>query len=94
MLSDTHPEAARVQLELLRRASPAKRFALACSLTDTVLSLCRRALAEANPGLSKDKLDLLFVELNYGRELAERVRVFQQERETKDYSNATGEAEI
>ncbi len=86
MLSDTHPEAARVQLELLRRAGPDKRFALACSLTQTVLCLCRRALAEANPGLSKDELDLLFVELNYGRELAERVRVLMRDREAKNTS--------
>lgn len=46
------------------------------------------------PGTLERRVDLLFVELNYGRELAERVRVFQRERETKGYSKALREAEI
>ncbi len=72
--SDTDPEAARVQLELLRRASPGKRLALALSLSRTVLTLSRRGISRRSPGASDQEIGLRFVELHYGRELAQAVR--------------------
>jgi len=78
--SDTHPEAERVQIDLLRRASTAERFALACSLTATAVSLARRAIARANPDFSPREVDLKFVELHYGKELASRVRRYLEGR--------------
>lgn len=74
-LSDTDPEAARVQLELLRRASPAKRLSLALSLSRSVLGLSRRGLARRLPGASEEEVGLRFVELHYGRELAQELRL-------------------
>ena len=71
---DTDPEAARVQLELLRRASPARRLALALSLSRTVLGLSRRGIARRLPGAGEEEVGLRFVELHYGRELARAVR--------------------
>jgi hypothetical protein len=71
---DTDPEAARVQLELIRRASPAKRPSLALSLSRTVLGLSRRGLARRLQGASEQEAGLRFVELHYGRELAQAVR--------------------
>ena len=44
-LTDTDPEAARVQMDLLRRASPARRLRLALSLSESVLSLSRAGIA-------------------------------------------------
>lgn len=75
-VSDTHPEAERVQLELLRGRSPAERFALTRSLSTSAIQMARRALEKANPGLSKRELDLLFVESHYGSEIANRLRAF------------------
>jgi hypothetical protein len=72
--SDTHPEAEAVRLELLRTASVARRASMMRSLTRTAVASSRRALRQARPGLDQRELDLLFVELNYGRELADRVR--------------------
>lgn len=70
---DTHPEAERVQIELLRRAGAARRLALALSLTDMVRDLSRKAIAAANPDLDERGRNKLFLEVCYGRELAERV---------------------
>ena len=70
MSSDTHPLAGETQTELLRQASPAQRLAVARSLSRTVIGLSRRAMARANPSLSPVELDLLFVEIHYGREIA------------------------
>jgi hypothetical protein len=74
MLSDTHPDAEKVQIELLRKATFAQRWAKMASLTAYAINLSRRAIAEANPGLDQRELDLKFVELSYGRELADRLR--------------------
>jgi hypothetical protein len=76
MLSDTTPEAEKVQIELVRKASVADRFARMCSLTATAISLSRRAIARANPHLSPQEVDLKFVELHYGKELATRLRAY------------------
>ncbi len=76
-LSDTPPEAERVQLELLRSASVAQRAALTRSLSATAIQLSKRAIARANPDLSAWDLDLLFVEYHYGAELAERMRSYR-----------------
>jgi hypothetical protein len=72
--ADTTPEAGRVQVELLRAASPARRAHQAFSLSADVINAARRALVRARPQASAIDLDLQFVEVHYGRELAERLR--------------------
>jgi len=76
MLSDTHPEAERVQIELLRKKTVSERFALVRSLTAFTINLSRRAIARANPDLSLDELRLKYIELYYGKDLAQRVREY------------------
>jgi hypothetical protein len=78
--TDTHPSAADVQLRLLREASPARRFALTCSLSSTVLRLARQGLRKRHPELTDEELGLLFVEVHYGKDLAERVRHYLEKR--------------
>lgn len=73
-LSDTDPEAARVQLELMRRASPAHRLQLALSLSRAVIALSRDGLAQGSPGASETEIGLRFVALHYGAALADEVR--------------------
>jgi hypothetical protein len=73
---DTDVEAERVQLELLRNATPGQRAALAMSLSATVISLACRALQTQDPDASDQEIKLRFVELNYGRELAADLAAF------------------
>ena len=80
MLSDTSPEAEKVQIELLRQATNAQRIRLALSMTDLAIGLAKRAIARANPGLSRRELDLIYLEVHYGRELADRVRDYLKDR--------------
>jgi hypothetical protein len=72
-LTDTDPEAARVQLELLRQASPARRLRLALSLSRSVLTLSREGIARRRPQASPEAVGLEFVRLHYGRDLADEV---------------------
>ena len=76
MLSDTSPDAEKVQIELLRKSTVAERFAKVRALTARTVGLSKRALARANPDLSPEELKLRFVELHYGKDLAERVRKY------------------
>jgi len=73
-LSDTDPDSLRVQLELLARASPARRVGLAFSLSDSVLGLSRAGIARRMPDASAEERALRFVELHYGAALAAELR--------------------
>lgn len=79
--SDTDPDAARAQIELLRTASPTRRLQLALSLSATATGLARRALARAHPGLDARELGLLFVRHHYGADLEREVRRYLSERD-------------
>jgi len=70
---DTRLSAEHIQLELIRKASVAKRLALVRSLTKTVFELSWQGIRSRYP--EEDRLDSLrrFLSLNYGsEELAER----------------------
>lgn len=73
-LTDTDPEAARVQLELLRKATPGRRVALALSLSRSVMELSRAGIASRMPGASEDERAIRFVALHYGDSLAQELR--------------------
>jgi len=74
ILDDTHPQARRVWIDLLRRATPAERFASAADLTDTVIDFSLAAVAETMPGAARREVLLRWCELNYGPSLTERLR--------------------
>jgi hypothetical protein len=59
MLSDTHPKAERVQIELIRKLSVPERIAKMRAHTRWLVRLSRRALAEARPALAEGELDPL-----------------------------------
>ena len=76
MLTDTHPDAEAVLVELWRRKTPAERFARMCELTEMTRRNAKRAIHQAQPGASPEEVGLRFIELHYGRDLASRVREY------------------
>ncbi|MHC4176827.1 MAG: hypothetical protein ACYSWU_04940 [Planctomycetota bacterium] len=80
MFSDTSPEAEKVQIELLRKLTVAERFAKVRALTARTVRLSKRAIARANPDLSPEDLKVRFIELHYGKDLAQRVRAYVREK--------------
>ena len=80
MLSDTSPEAEKIQIEILRKMSVAERLGRVRDWTRMVVHLAREGLARANPGLDDRELDLLWVDHQYGRDLAVRLREYLKER--------------
>ncbi len=69
---DTDEKTEAVLVSLLRNLPFAKKFAQVRSLTETTISLSRRAIQRNHEGIDKDSLNRLFVELHYGNELAGR----------------------
>lgn len=79
-LSDTSDEAARVQIELLRRSGLERRAQLTRSMSRTVIDLSRAALREQMPWASEHEVLMRWVALQYGSDLCERVRRYVQAR--------------
>ncbi len=73
---DTAPEAERIQIELIRKSSVSRRVSTVRSLSQTVIYLSRRAIRRVTPSLTEREVDLAFVANHYGQELAERLRLF------------------
>ena len=73
-LTDTDVDSLRVQVDLLRRATPSRRLELAFALSADVMSLSLAGIRRRQPGLSESEVHLQFVAIQYGDELAESVR--------------------
>jgi hypothetical protein len=80
MLSDTHPDAERVQIELVRQMTDAQRITRWRSLTAVAIGLSRQAIARANPQLNEHEVKLLWVEHAYGKGLATDLRRYLESR--------------
>jgi len=78
---DTAPQAEKVQIELIRKASVSRRISKVRSLSQTVMYLSRRAIKRANPFLSEREVDLAFVANHYGQDLAERFRLYTEHKQ-------------
>lgn len=79
--NDTSPDAASLQIQLLRRAGTAGRFRKVASLTHSVITMSKRAIAGQNPGLSAFEQGMAFVSLHYGAELEKNMREFLRNRD-------------
>lgn len=80
---DTNPKIEEIQISLLRKASSSKKLSLVRSLSKTVILLSRRAIARANPQLDEEQIRFLFIELQYGKNLADR---FKKDWEAKKHA--------
>jgi len=65
-----------MQIEMMCRARPQERAALALRLSDETIALARRAIDRAFPDLDPTRRKLKFVELHYGADLAGRLEAW------------------
>jgi hypothetical protein len=75
---DTNPDVERVLISLLRKLSTEEKLKQTLNFSSSIINLSKRAIARANPELSEDERNLLFVEYHYGAELANKLRSFQE----------------
>ena len=78
--TDTSDEALAVQLECIRRMTPQERLRKACALSSQVRKMALDAIRRLEPGLAEEGVQLRFIELAYGRRLAEEVAKWKAER--------------
>jgi hypothetical protein len=71
---DTSPEAERVQIELLRKASITKRFTIMQAWSQFIIEANRQGIRKTHPDASEEEIALIFVARNYGQALADKLR--------------------
>lgn len=72
-LSDTHPAAERVQIELMRQAPPWRKLHMLGQLNQTVKLMALSGLRQRHPQASEKELHRRLADLLLGAELAVRV---------------------
>jgi hypothetical protein len=70
LAQDTHPDAERVLINLLRQATPARKLAVVLSANRTARLLALTGLRERHPGESPARLRRRLADLWLGPELA------------------------
>jgi hypothetical protein len=63
-----------VQLDLLRNATPERRFSLARSLSASTIALARAAIRQRHPDWTEQDVLLEFARVHYGEELTDQIR--------------------
>ncbi len=79
---DTHPEAERVLIDLIRKAPIAKRFGLVRSMTAFATRLNQQNIQQLYPQLAKEEIATTFVQDHYNRALAYNIRPILKQRQT------------
>lgn len=78
--TDTSAEALEVQLDCLRKMSPRERISKMCALSRQVRNMAFSAIRRRHPEFDEEEVQLAFIELTYGKPLADDVRRWKQER--------------
>jgi hypothetical protein len=81
--TDTSAEALEVQLACLRAMSPQERIRRTCAMSKRVRDMGFAAIRRRHPEFSEEETQLLFIELTYGKPLADDVRRWKAERSTR-----------
>lgn len=66
---DTHPDAQREQIRLMRAAGPSGRFAAARSLSRTLFAVARRRVRERMPDATEPRLERALARRLYGEQI-------------------------
>lgn len=76
--SDTSAEAEEIQLALLRQMTPQQRLEMMWRLSCDVRGMAFNAIRRRHPDYSEAEIRLAFIELTYGKQLADDVRRSQE----------------
>jgi hypothetical protein len=74
--ADTHPKIEQIQIELLRHATPARKFEMVVQMNNTVRAFMFAGLKQRNPSATPEELRRLFANLLLGEELARKVYAY------------------
>ena len=80
IIRDTSPEAEAVLIRLIREKPNHLRLQDAVAASNRVAEQCKTAIRRSNPELSEHEVKLRFIAINYGQELADKVRAYVGEK--------------
>ncbi len=80
---DTHPEIERIQIDLFRQASIAKKVALVDAWSQSIRNAARLNIQKEHPNANEEEVKLMLVERMYGKDLAEKIRKKLEARKQK-----------
>ena len=72
--TDTSEDALQVQLTCLRNMSPRERVRKTCAMSRRVRDMAMHAIRRRHPGWDDFQVRLMFIELTYGKALADDIR--------------------
>ena len=75
-LRDTTQEAESVLIRMLQEKPAPTRLSEAVAASNRVAQQCKEAIRRSHPELSDLEINLRFIEVNYGREIADEVRAY------------------
>jgi len=78
--TDTSPDASAVQLELWRKMTGQQRVQKAMALSSQLRSMAFNAIRRRHPEWNESQVQLKFIELTYGSELAANFEEWKAER--------------
>jgi hypothetical protein len=78
--TDTSADALAVQLDCVRKQSPRERIRKMCALSRQVRNMAFDAIRRRHPEFNEEEVRMAFIELTYGKSLADDVRRWKQER--------------
>ena len=78
--TDTSREAELVQLELIRNMDPSECAMKAIRMTTRLILECKNAIRRNHPEYTDEEVGLAFIELNYGKDLANEVKRYLAEK--------------
>ena len=73
---DTNPEVERVLISLIRKLSTEEKLNRVLHFSSSIINLSKRAIHRANPDLSEEEKNILFVKYHYGNDLADKLREY------------------
>ncbi len=76
--ADTSPEAHDIQMGILARMTPRERFQICDRLSTEVKEMAMQAIRRLHPFFDDEEVQNRFVELQFGKELAEKLRAWKE----------------
>lgn len=74
--ADTDPKIEQIQIELLRKVSPARKFEMVAQMNNAVRTFIYAGLERRHPDASSETLRRLFAELLLGKDIARKVLAY------------------
>jgi hypothetical protein len=71
--ADTNPKIEQIQIELLRKVSPARKLQMVAQMNNTVRAFMYAGLQRRNPEATAETLRRMFADLLLGEDLARKV---------------------